>query len=73
MCRMLGRNEDAKYWKTWRHLLLRPYATGTGRKKVVILGSGWGAISFVKALAKDAPYDVAGPGRHCSPCRPNAL
>ena len=70
MCRMLGRNEAAKIqWKTWRYLLPRPYAAGTGRKKVVILGSGWGAISFVKAMAKDSPYDVVGPGRYCLPCR----
>ena len=27
-----------------------PATTGTGRKKVVVLGSGWGAISFVKSL-----------------------
>mmetsp|Transcript_8228 Transcript_8228/g.20796 ORF Transcript_8228/g.20796 Transcript_8228/m.20796 type:complete len:612 (+) Transcript_8228:214-2049(+) len=33
-------------------------AKGTGRKKVVVLGSGWGAISFVKALEQNAPYDV---------------
>lgn len=28
------------------------------RKRVVVLGSGWGAISFVKSLGKDSPYDV---------------
>jgi NADH:ubiquinone reductase (non-electrogenic) len=27
-----------------------PPTKGTGRKKVVVLGSGWGAISFVKSL-----------------------
>ena len=27
-------------------------------RKVVVLGSGWGAISFVKALNADSPYDV---------------
>lgn len=29
---------------------LVPSTTGTGRKTVVVLGSGWGAISFVKSL-----------------------
>ena len=35
-----------------------PATTGTGRKKVVVLGSGWGAISFVKSLQESTPYDV---------------
>ena len=29
-----------------------------GKKRVVVLGSGWGAVSFVKALEASAPYDV---------------
>lgn len=35
-----------------------PATTGTGRKKVVVLGSGWGAISFVKSLNETTQYDV---------------
>mmetsp|Transcript_10197 Transcript_10197/g.42038 ORF Transcript_10197/g.42038 Transcript_10197/m.42038 type:complete len:583 (-) Transcript_10197:119-1867(-) len=35
-----------------------PAARGAARKKVVVLGSGWGAISFVKSLPASAPYDV---------------
>ena len=35
-----------------------PATTGAGRKKVVVLGSGWGAISFIKSLPADTPYDV---------------
>ena len=29
-----------------------------GKKRVVVLGSGWGAISFVKSLEANGPYDV---------------
>ena len=35
-----------------------PASKGAGRKKVVVLGSGWGAVSFVKSLPADTPYDV---------------
>ena len=35
-----------------------PPTTGTGRKTVVVLGSGWGAISFVKSLEQTKAYDV---------------
>ena len=35
-----------------------PSARASGRKRVVVLGSGWGAISFVKSLSASAPYDV---------------
>ena len=35
-----------------------PPTTGTGRKTVVVLGSGWGAISFVKSLEQTCQYDV---------------
>lgn len=35
-----------------------PANKGIGRKKVVVLGSGWGAISFVKSLQESTPYDV---------------
>lgn len=35
-----------------------PANKDTGRKKVVVLGSGWGAISFVKSLQESTPYDV---------------
>ena len=35
-----------------------PASKGSGRKKVVVLGSGWGAVSFVKSLPADTPYDV---------------
>lgn len=36
----------------------RATATANERRKIVVLGSGWGAISFVKSLRKSAPYDV---------------
>ena len=29
-----------------------------GKRRVVVLGSGWGAISFVKSLESNGPYDV---------------
>jgi len=35
-----------------------PATEGVGRKKVVVLGSGWGAISFVKSLNETSAYDV---------------
>ena len=28
------------------------------KRTVVILGSGWGAVSFVKSLKKDIPFEV---------------
>ncbi|CEG01132.1 Pyridine nucleotide-disulphide oxidoreductase,FAD/NAD(P)-binding domain [Ostreococcus tauri] len=36
----------------------RVTAATPGKKRVVVLGSGWGAISFVKSLEQSAPYDV---------------
>ena len=32
--------------------------TDPAKRTVVILGSGWGAVSFVKSLKKDIPFEV---------------
>jgi NADH:ubiquinone reductase (non-electrogenic) len=36
----------------------RVTAAAAGKRRVVVLGSGWGAISFVKSLDASGPYDV---------------
>ena len=37
---------------------LRVTEATPGKRRVVVLGSGWGAISFVKSLESNGPYDV---------------
>jgi len=37
---------------------VRVTAATPGKRRVVVLGSGWGAISFVKSLESKGPYDV---------------
>ena len=37
---------------------MRVTEAAPGKRRVVVLGSGWGAISFVKSLESNGPYDV---------------
>ena len=48
----------------------------THKPRIVILGSGWGAMSFIKNLSKKDRYNslcsTSNVAAHCAPCGPNA-